>query len=174
MLFIPLTSLIGKAESCVIFLSYILSSVCLLLGTWYLPDSWVFTFLFQIVKLVYSIRVFKTQTDKKVCTASKLKKFRTMMANFSFWFGSILCVHIDSRYYYYYFINLSSALCYTVKDRDQVFHHCETLVSSVLDTFIQVFMNERMKNNKIETILPKMFTFQKEVQTLTNWNEYRN
>lgn len=86
----------------------------------------------------------------------------------------ILCVHIDSRYYYYYFINLSSALCYTVKDRDQVFHHCETLVSSVLDTFIQVFMNERMKNNKIETILPKMFTFQKEVQTLTNWNEYRN
>ena len=55
-----------------------------------------------------------------------------------------------------------------------MFHHCETLVSSVLDIFIQVFTNERMKNNKIETILPKMFKFQKEVQTLTNWNEYRN
>lgn len=65
MLFIPRTSLTGEAGSWVISLRYTLLSACLSLGTWYVSDSWVFKFLFQIVTLVYSTRVFKKNTDFK-------------------------------------------------------------------------------------------------------------
>lgn len=63
---------------------------------------------------------------------------------------------------------MSSAIYYTINDRNQVFHHCETSVSSVLATFTQVSYegkNEKKKKDRDHAF--KMFQFQKEVQTLT-------
>lgn len=52
----------------------------------------------------------------------------------------ILHVHIESLHIItiIFFLTMSSATCYTIKDRGLVLHYCATLVSSVSNTFIQI------------------------------------
>lgn len=66
----------------------------------------------------------------------------------------------------YYFIIMCLLYVNIIKDRDQVLFICETLVSSVLDTYrhsIMFYMIEKMNYNTIKTKLSKIFKFQKEV-----------
>lgn len=68
--------------------------------------------------------------------------------------------------YYYYFIIMSLLYVNTIKDRDQFLSFCETLVSSVLDTYrhsIKFYMTAKIKYSMIEIKLSKMLKFQKEV-----------
>lgn len=66
----------------------------------------------------------------------------------------------------YYFIIMSLLYVNIIKDRDRVLFICETLVSSVLDTYrhsIKFYIIEKIKYNTIKTTLSKIFKFQKEV-----------